>query len=78
MSLTAGIASLALIGGGVLWWFSRQDISTRLVCTAGQICTEYFSLKDGLPVRSVCPSEGREKYPLRPGCTRVGGECTCR
>lgn len=78
MFLVIGVGTLALGGGGVFWWFTRADISTRAVCTGGQICTESFSLKDGLPVRSVCPSEGGEHDPLPPGCTRIGGDCNCR
>jgi hypothetical protein len=77
-SLLGGVAALALLGGGILWWFTRDELSTRVVCTNGQVCTEYFSVKDGLPVRSTCPSEGGEKYPLSVDCIRVGSSCSCR
>ena len=76
--LAAGVAALLMICGGAFWVFKRSDISTRVVCTDGRVCTEYFGLKDGLPVDSVCPSEGGERYPLPDGCTRTGNDCRCR
>ena len=67
-------ATLLAIGAGAYWLFAHADVSTRAVCVDGQVCTEYFSLKGGLPVRSVCPSEGGERYPLSGPCTRVERE----
>ena len=61
-----------------LWLVTRTDVSTRAVCVDGQVCTERFRLKDGLPVETVCPSAGHERYPLAPGCARSGGACDCR
>jgi hypothetical protein len=72
-----GVGIAAAVWGGVLWFSARTETSTRLICVDSQVCTEYFSLKDGSPVRSVCPSEGGERYPLRPGCTRSGKTCQC-
>ena len=53
------------------------DVSTRLVCTDGRVCTEHFRLKDGMPVRQECPSRGGEKYGLPDRCERIGDECRC-
>jgi hypothetical protein len=72
-----GVGIAAAIWGAVLWLAMRPGTSTRLTCVDGQVCTESFNVKDGLPVRSVCPSEGGERYPLRPGCTRSGNTCRC-
>jgi hypothetical protein len=73
-ALAIAAAALLAIGAAALWLlFVRADISTRAVCVDGQVCTEYFNLKDGLPVDSVCPSEGGERYPLSAPCTKPGG-----
>ena len=69
--------TLLAICGGAFRWFTHPDISTRVVCTQGQVCTEYFNLKDGLTIRAVCPSVGGERYGLRHGCERVGSDCRC-
>ena len=72
-----GVGIAAAVWGGVIWFAVREETSTRLSCVDGQVCTEYFSLKDGRTVRSVCPSEGGEKYPLGPTCARSGNACRC-
>jgi hypothetical protein len=48
----------------LLAWFliSRPELSTRLVRYNGQLCTEYFDLKDGMERRAECPSRGGEPY----------------
>ena len=68
----AGVAALAFA------WFAHGDLDTRLACSGGRLCTEYFSLKDGLTVRAVCPREGSEHFGLRPGCESVGNDCRCK
>jgi hypothetical protein len=75
--LLLGIAAFAAVAGLALWWFTRDETGTRLVCRDGQVCTESFSFKDGLPVRAVCPSTGGEQYGLPDGCTRLGSTCRC-
>ena len=76
-SLVFGFVTLLAICGGVFGWFTRPDISTRVVCARGQVCTEYFNLKDGVTVRAVCPRVGGERCGLRDGCTRVENDCRC-
>ena len=39
-------------------WFHGMDVGAREVAVSGQTCTEYFSLKDGLPLRVDCPANG--------------------
>ena len=73
-----GVGIAAAVWGGVVWFAVHSETSTRLTCVNGRVCTEYFSLKDGSPVRSVCPREGGEKYPLDPRCERLGDNCQCR
>jgi hypothetical protein len=56
---------LALVVGLLVWcavMLTRAELSTRLVRYDGQLCTEYFDLKDGMPVRAECPSRGGEWY----------------
>lgn len=56
---------LAVFVGAAVWYgvmFTRPDLSTRLVKYNGQLCTEYFDLKDGMEVRAECPSRGGEWY----------------
>jgi hypothetical protein len=36
-------------------WIYGMEIATREVRVAGRTCVEYFSAKDGLPVRVDCP-----------------------
>jgi hypothetical protein len=76
-SLAWKVGGLALLCGVVYLWYTRSEISTMAICADGQVCTDYFYLKDGLPVRTVCPSKGGEEYPLPKSCTRSGGECHC-
>jgi len=52
-------AALLLLIGFAL---TRQELSTRQVRYRGQLCTEYFDLKDGMEVRAECPSRGGEWY----------------
>jgi len=75
--LLLGIAAFIVAAGLVFWWFTREETGTRQVCSDGQVCTESFSLKDGLPVRAVCPSTGGEQYGLPDGCTKLGSNCRC-
>lgn len=37
-------------------FFAAADIGTRQVHRHGRACTEFFLLKDGLPVKVVCPA----------------------
>ncbi len=71
------VGAAIVVALACVFLFPRQEVGTRVVCTGGQACTEYFSLKDGLPLRAVCPSDGREQYGLGPGCTRLGNDCRC-
>ena len=68
------IAALAgvvvALSAAILWLFTRREASTRIVCIDGHVCTEHFNLKDGMPIDTVCPSQGGESYPLPEGCTR--------
>lgn len=74
-ALAVAGGTLLAIGAAAIWLlFVRADISTRAVCVDGQVCTEYFNLKDGVPVDSVCPSQGGETYPLSAPCARPGGD----
>jgi len=45
-----GVGIAAAVWGGVIWFAVREETSTRLSCVDGQVCTEYFSLKDGRTV----------------------------
>jgi hypothetical protein len=36
-------------------FFSASDISKRTTKIDDQLCVEYFSLKDGLPIKKRCP-----------------------
>jgi len=36
-------------------FFAASDIGKREVRLNGVLCTEYYSYKDGLPVKQVCP-----------------------
>jgi hypothetical protein len=58
--VTAAIVIGLVAVGAIL--FSRPEIRTRRVKYRNQICTEYFDLKDGMPVRAECPSRGAERY----------------
>jgi hypothetical protein len=60
-SITAVLAAIAVLAS-LNWWFTRPEISTRLVRIQGRCCTEYFDLKDGRPVQTECPSRGGESY----------------
>jgi hypothetical protein len=55
-----GLAAVLLLLVG--FWFTRPELATRQVRYGGQLCTEYFSLKDGMEVRAECPSRGGESY----------------
>lgn len=35
-------------------FFAASDIGKREILVGGQVCTEYYSYKDGLPVKTVC------------------------
>lgn len=35
------------------------DVDTRTVRREGRLCTEYYRLKDGLPVKLSCPAARR-------------------
>ena len=74
--LVAGVACLAF-ASLVLWVFTREEVGSRLMCSDGRVCTEYFSLKDGLGVRWKCPSVGHEQYGLPESCERIGDGCRC-
>ena len=41
-------------------FLQSSDVGKRLVSVAGNECVEYFSLKDGLAVKVMCSSVGRE------------------
>jgi len=75
--LLLGLAAFAAFTALTFWFFTREETETRLWCTDGRVCTEYFSLKDGLPVRTVCPAEGNETYDLPERCIRSGDDCSC-
>ena len=77
LSLAVTVGGLVVLCGTIFWWFTRREISTMAVCTDGQVCTEYFDLKDGVAFRSLCPSKGGEEYPLPKECTRSGNDCRC-
>jgi hypothetical protein len=77
LSLAVAVGGLVVLCGSIFWLFTRRETSTMAVCTGGQVCTEYFYLKDGVAFRSVCPSEGGEEYPLPQRCTRSGNDCRC-
>lgn len=36
-------------------FLASSDIGKRLANRDGRKCTEYYSFKDGLPVKTVCP-----------------------
>lgn len=47
-------------GGGstsLAEFFESIDIQTRQVERSGKICTEYFRLKDGIGVKTVCDQQ---------------------
>ncbi|MFN2565507.1 MAG: hypothetical protein ABR499_10940 [Gemmatimonadaceae bacterium] len=48
-------------------FLESSDVWRRSARRGGELCVEYFSTKDGLPVRIDCPS-GR----YRPGAVAVG------
>jgi hypothetical protein len=56
---TALVIGIVAVGA---FLFTRREIRTRRVKFRDQICTEYFDLKDGRPVRVECPSRGDESY----------------
>jgi hypothetical protein len=57
------ILAVAAAGLGLLGILrSRPELGTRQVRYAGQLCTEYFDLKDGVERRAECPSHGGESY----------------
>jgi hypothetical protein len=37
-------------------FFEAADIGSRPITQVGKSCVEYFSLKDGMPVRVDCPA----------------------
>jgi hypothetical protein len=57
----SGALALAVLTLGA-FMLARRDIRTRQVRYNGELCTEYFDTKDGLPIRAECPSRGGEWY----------------
>lgn len=53
------VAALLLVVGLAV---NRPELATRQVRYNGQLCTEYFDLKDGMERRAECPSRGGESY----------------
>lgn len=38
-------------------FFHSSDVGKREIEVDGKVCMEYFSYKDGLPIKQVCESE---------------------
>lgn len=39
----------------IVEFLKSSDIGKRSIQTNDQKCTEYFSYKDGLPIKTICP-----------------------
>ena len=53
-----GVSDMDWNGDGrvtVLEFFAAWDVGMRPIDRDGRQCREFFSLKDGLPIREVCP-----------------------
>jgi len=58
LAVLLALALVLLVG----FRLRRPALATRQVRYNGQLCTEYFDLKDGMERRAECPSRGRESY----------------